>query len=91
VYPFNEALLSPNTPVRLSGTVNPDSGSVKWRWTAGDNPETLLGTSLDLTWIPAALVSFSCGGSPITLRLYATNAAGTSHASARVYIQYPVC
>ena len=91
LFPFNEALLSPSTPVRLSGAVNPGAGPVKWRWTAGDKPEVVLGTNPELDWTPSSLVSFSCGGSPITLRLYATNAAGTSRASARVYIQYPVC
>jgi hypothetical protein len=70
----------------LQGAVNADAGAVTFRWTATSasaGKEIDIGATAGVIWNPLSVMPFPCApaGGRVTLKLYATNANGTSSAS----------
>jgi hypothetical protein len=85
----------PKQPLQLNASVqDPDGGAyVAYRWSVQPlhGTEIDIGDTLDLSWVPDTTLGFKCGGWDVTLRLYATDADGTTMDSVRIYVFYPTC
>ncbi len=99
--PLKDFLLDLSTPVTLSGKAQDPGGSaLTYQWVLTQGPtQTVLGTGsaasggpITLRWKPSDNVSFTCGGSLVTLELDVTNAsAKTGKAFVTVTVGYPPC
>ncbi len=81
--------------IPLQGAVNSEAGAVTYRWTVisavqGSPPkEADIGSGPSLDWNPSKEVPFPCV--PIVVKLYATNANGTSSVSITLQLTSPIC
>ncbi|MEA2747341.1 MAG: hypothetical protein QOI41_1484, partial [Myxococcales bacterium] len=86
----------------LGALKDPDNtGPITYKWTVDSGGgEVLIGSisttanpnlTVGVPWTPSANVPFHCGGTPATLRLYATDPDGTTMKSVVVFVAYPTC
>jgi hypothetical protein len=87
--------LDRNVPVVLSGTaIDPDgqvTPTVSWTMQVGGGPETTLGNTQVIGWVPQNYLAQSCTPVDVVLRLYGTDPDGTSVDAITVSVYYPPC
>ena len=86
----------------LGAIKDPDNtGPITYKWTVNAGfGEVLIGSisttanpnlTVGVPWIPSANVNSVCGGTSVTLRLYATDPDGATVKSVVVFIDFPPC
>lgn len=97
VNPLSGQIFSPDfgLTIPLASTVNSEAGAVIYRWTAKVNPtgaEVDIGSTASLTWNALSTIPpFLCDTKNVVLKLYATNAHGTSSASSAIQLESTTC
>jgi hypothetical protein len=95
--PHNGATFYVDTPgtIPLQGTVNTEAGAVTYRWTViSEGKEKEIGSGPSLNWNPLHDVPPPCpplGTGKIVVKLYATNANGTSSATVAIQLLSNLC
>jgi hypothetical protein len=87
--------LDRDVPVVLAGSATDPDGlvtpTVSWTMQVGGGPETTIGNTLSVGWIPQNYLPQSCSDVAVTLRLYATDPDGTRTDAVTVSVLYPPC